>query len=545
MSDSKELKKENEVVTAAAETDVKEKESAVSAPDTKSEVANAQFETEIKETDVSDTQVSEEEYEEAEVAKPKKRFKKRYVIIPLVLLGAGAAAAKFFLFPAKTLPTVTTEAVTLGNIENVISISGNVASAETKTIYADVDGTLSEINVKVGDKVKSGDLLYTYDVEKLELAEKQAELAIKQAKGSYSALYAKAPTTTEDLKYAQGMNTEQLTQRIDQITAEIDAINNKITEKTTRMNKTLSDLNYMIANDYNQNNVSDKAEGYDQYSRKDEDGNELYIQTQKAITEVEFALKNDPEIKAWNDQITALKEEQSHLTTARTAQGSSYVNPGNASSTKAQMEASELTNEDKISRIEAAKEGVKADFNAVVASVDAVEGQTVTTGTKTMTLSNLDDVQVNVQVSKSDLSKIATGQKVDITVNGKSYEGEITKISGTATKNSNGVPVVDTIIKIANPDEDIILGVEANNKIHAQKAENTVVLPYECILTDAKGDYVYTVEDGLVTRKDITIGISNSTQAQVLEGLNEGDQVISTNLDTLIEGTEVQTMPEM
>ena len=40
MSDSKELKKENEAVTAAAETDVKGKESAVSAPDTKSEVAS-------------------------------------------------------------------------------------------------------------------------------------------------------------------------------------------------------------------------------------------------------------------------------------------------------------------------------------------------------------------------------------------------------------------------------------------------------------------------------------------------------------------------
>ena len=265
----------------------------------------------------------------------------------------------------------------------------------------------------------------------------------------------------------------------------------------------------------------------------------------QSIQDVSYALNNDPEIKGWTDQITALKEEQGHLTTARTAQGAAFVNPGSAASTKAQMEATELTNEDKIARIEAAKEGVKAGFNAVVASVDAVEGQTVAAGTKTMTLSNLDDVQVNVQVSKSDLSKIATGQKVDITVNGKAYDGEITKISGTASKNSNGVPVVDTIIKIANPDENIILGVEANNKIHAQKAENTVVLPYECILTDANGDYVYVVEDGLVTRKDIRIGISNSTQAQVLEGLSEGDQVISTNLDTLTEGTEVQTMPEM
>ena len=65
MSDSKDLKKEKGVVSAAPETDVKEKEAPASAPDTKSEVAPQEFETEIKETEVSDTKVYEE-YEEAE-----------------------------------------------------------------------------------------------------------------------------------------------------------------------------------------------------------------------------------------------------------------------------------------------------------------------------------------------------------------------------------------------------------------------------------------------------------------------------------------------
>lgn len=539
MADNKDLNKENEALVKetvspenTAETAVKEKEAAA-------EVASPKFETEIKETAVSDTQVYEDEEEETEIVKPKKRFKKRFVIIPLLLVAGGAVAAKMFLFPTKTLPTVVTQPVELGNIENIISISGNVASAETQVIFADIDGTLSEVNVKVGDKVNEGDTLFTYDVEKLDLAKQQAELAIKQAKGSYSALYAKSPTTTEDLKYAQGMNTQQLTQRIDEIQAQIDEINRKITEKKDRMAKTEEELNKVLK-DYNENKVTDSAEGYNQYSRKDEDGNEMMLQTQYALLDVQYAMSHDPEINAWNNQITALKEESAHLSTARTAQGTSYVNPGTATSTKAQMESSELSNEDKISRLEAAKEGVKADFDAVITAVDVAEGQSVQAGAKTITLANIEDVQVNVQVSKSDLGKISLGQKVDITVNNNSYEGEITKISGTATKNSNGVPVVDTVIKIKNPDQNIILGVEANNKIHAQKAENTVVLPYECILTDAQGDYVYVVENGIVTRKNVKIGISTSTQAQILEGLSAGDQVISTNLDTLTEGAEVQ-----
>ena len=156
-----------------------------------------------------------------------------------------------------------------------------------------------------------------------------------------------------------------------------------------------------------------------------------------------------------------------------------------------------------------------------------------------VTMANLDDVQVALSVSKSDLPKIAIGQNVDITINGKAYTGEVTKISGNATKNSNGVAVVETIIQVTNPDSDIILGVEATNKIHAEKADNTIVLPYEYVQTDADGDYVYVVENGLVTRKDVTVGISTSTDAQIVEGLSEGDEVITSDATMLMEGMPV------
>ena len=126
-----------------------------------------------------------------------------------------------------------------------------------------------------------------------------------------------------------------------------------------------------------------------------------------------------------------------------------------------------------------------------------------------------------------------------IKVNGKAYKGEIEKISGAATKNSNGVAVVDTIIKVTNPDPDIILGVEATNKIHAEKAESTLVLPFEYILTDEIGDFVYVVENGVVARRDVELGITTSTDAEVLSGLNEGDEIIISDASLLTEGMAV------
>ncbi len=496
-----------------------------------------------------------EEYEQHEVAaKPKRKFKKRYVVIGVALLLVAFIVFNSINSAKKAVVMVETKEASLGTIENILSISGTVQSAESKTYFSDVTAPLSEINVKVGDKVAAGDTLYTYDEATLDLSKQTAELAIKQAKGSYNSYW--SGTAAADRKYAEGLTPQQINDRLDAITAEIDALNNKITEKTSRMNQTLTDLQKVQA-DINQNGIADSSEnlfenGNTEYIYRTESGNktdgaynnpsesdrQMSLAVSQSMLDVQYALSNDPEIQGWKRQITALQEEQSHLQTGKAAQ----VNPGTATSAKAQLDSTTLTQEDVISKIDAAKEGVKSDFNGVVTAVSVVEGATVAAGAQTVTLANLDDVEVSVQISKSDLPKIAIGQQVDITINNKPYTGEISKISGTATKNNNGVAVVDTTIKVTNPDSDIILGVEANNKIHAQKAENTLVLPYEYVQTDSEGDYVYVVENGIVVRKNVTIGIASSTEAQIVDGLNAGDKIVTGNYEILSDGMAVVEM---
>ncbi len=486
--------------------------------------------------------------------KKKRKFKKRYILFGVLALGVIGFIIGRINASKNSIVTVETHEVALGNIENILSISGTVESAENKNYFTEITAPLDTVNVKVGDKVKAGDVLCTYDADNLEIQKKGAELAIQQAKGNYSALY--SPVGSADRKYAEGMTAQQINDRLDAITAEIKALQDKITEKTNRVNQTIKDIR-KAQSDINQNGINDSAEGLfengsDSYIYRNESGNkddeghytepteqdrQMSLAMSQTLLDVQYALETDAEIKSWNDQITTLKEEQSHLSSAKAAQ----VNPGSASATKASMEATELTQEDTLSKIEAAKEGIKADFNGVITAMPAtvVEGATVANGSQLFTIANLDDVQVSISVSKSDLPKVSVGEKVDITINGKQYQGEVTKVSGTATKNANGVAVVATTIKVTNPDSDIILGVEANNKIHAQKADDTIVLPYELIQTDSTGDFVYVLENGVVTRKDVTIGISTSTDAQITEGLSVGDQVISSDTSLLTEGMAV------
>ncbi len=510
---------------------------------------------EIKETTGDQVEIYDEDdnVDLTDTPVKKKRFKKRYLVIGAAALIIGAFVVARLNSAKSSIVMVETQEVALGNIENILSVSGTVESAESKSYFSEVTAPVDRIEVKVGDKVKKGDILCTYDQEALDLSQKSAELSITQAKGSYNAMY--SGTAAADRKYAQGMNAQQINDRLDAITEEIDAINLKIQEKTNRLNQTITDLQKTL-NDINQNGIQDSMEGlfsngntdyiYRNESGNKEDGEyteptehdrQMSLAVQQSLTDVQHALNTDEELQAWRRQITDLQQEQAHLQTAKASQ----INGGTAQASKAQLEATELTQEDLLSKIEKAREGIRSDFNGVITAIPAnvVEGATLTNGAAIMTVANLDTVQVAIQVSKSDLPKVSVGEKVDITINGKSYSGEVTKISGTATKNANGVAVVDSIIRITNPDSDIILGVEANNKIHAQKADDTIVLPYELIQTDSTGDYVYVLENGLVTRKDVTIGISNSTDAQITDGLSVGDKVISSDVSILTEGMPV------
>ena len=467
----------------------------------------------------------------------KKKGIKKYLIIG----AAGVIVALLIVrnITSKNAPIpVTTDTVMKGDIEVVVSISGNIASDETKTYYATVSAPLDTFEFKKGDRVEKGDVLYAYDAEDLENEKKKAELNLAQANGNYSGSIEKNNKATDVLV---GNSIHDINTRLDEITAEIDDINNKITEKTTRMNRTLTDLQ-KVSGDVDENGISDSYDVTDKNNapneRTAENGNQMSLEIQNAIAEVQYALQNDPEIQEWNRQITALNEEKAKLSEQASVE-QSRLTSGEKSAMEAQREISELESSSSIKDIEEVEGGVKADFGGVVTEVDAEKGMTTTPGTKLLTIESTDDVRVDIQISKSDIPKIALGQKVDITVNGSTYEGEVAQISGAATNNSSGVPVVNAQIKIKNPDDKIILGVEASNKIHTDKAEGVLVLPFEYIGTDSEGDYVYVIENGVLVRKNVTLGLTNSTDAQIEEGLSEGDEIVTTDISTLEAGTKV------
>ena len=480
----------------------------------------------------------------APLSPEKKRKRRRRIIFAVIAVIAVLAVLLYMRSKNNVITTVETAAVTNGDIEVILSYSGTINSSEEKSYYADLTGVVSEMNLHVGDRVNKGDILYRYDQDDLNLTKEKATLTQEQAEGNYNGSLQRNYISTIN---SNGMSLTQINARIDEITAQTDALNNQINEKTSRMSRTLTDLQ-KTAMDVDQNNISDStdaANGNDApNTRQNDEGHQMSLEIQNAMSEVQYALSYDPEIQSWKNQINALAEEKSKLMEASAAE-TARMTSGDREALDAQKALTELDSTDTIASIEKVESGITSDLSGVITELNVAEGATVTQGTRLITISGTDNVHIDIQISKTDLDKVQIGQAVDITIRGKQYTGEVTKIAGAATKNANGVPVVAAQISIDDPDDNVILGTEANVKIHSEKAEGVLVLPYEYISTDADGDFVYMVgDDSTLIRRDVTIGLSTSTDAEITGGLNAGEKIVTTNADILSEGMTVVVMPE-
>ena len=168
---------------------------------------------------------------------------------------------------------------------------------------------------------------------------------------------------------------------------------------------------------------------------------------------------------------------------------------------------------------------------------------TVTQGMELFTIENTDKASVDVTLSKYDYNTVKEGQSVEITLGDNTYQGTVTKMSHIAVQNEKGTPVISATVSIDNPDEDIFLGVDAKVKIYAASAKNVVTLPVEVVNIGKEGSFCYVIEDGLVTKRNITTGISSEDYVEITDGIKEGEEVIA-DLGDYTEGMEVQAVPE-
>ena len=464
--------------------------------------------------------------------RPKKRHVFRNTVIAAALVIAGLIGYRSFA-ARNVVPTVEAYEVQKGDLEQIVSISGTVTTDEEKSYYAKASVPVETVHVAVGDTVKKGDLLISFDQSQVELMKQTTSLGQAAQTGNYDNSMqqeAKNQADYAEANYLSPILDEQVTF----INDWIQEIQLKITEKQQRMQQTYLEL----------------QAAYAEESRATKPDKDKLDKLQALQYESQIAQNNDPEINAWRKQIEDLQQElvkfQQDKTEMESQQKTSeaqLLNPGAINALNANQQSSSLQTQDTLEHLAEASQGITADFNGVVTELMIREGATPAPGMELIHIASSDAVKVAIQITKADLEKVSLNQDVTVTIAGHQYDGKVSKIAGSATCNAGGMAVVQAEVSLQNPDEYVIIGVEADTDIHAREVKNAVVLPYEYINTDSEGDFVFAIKDGKITRIPVEIGITTDVAVEVTSGLQGGEMVTANLPDGVTEGTTVETVP--
>lgn len=437
----------------------------------------------------------------------KKKRKKRIIAGVAVVVIVGFAVSRM-LTPA-ALPMVSVRSAQVGNIEQSVDASGTVTTEESKTYFSPVSAKVSECKVQAGDAVAAGDVMLVYDAQDLEERQKEAELQNDEAKYTYENTVGKSNKDASEYSRSSH-DVEILEQQVEDWKAEVHALKQYIT-----------DMGCFLREAQNKGHENDVEE----YQNKIDQANNTLMVKEEELADFQSNLSEQKGIKN--------STEDSMLT----ASGKKQIE---ATKDLAALKASQVT--DAVAQV---KDGLKAEFNGIVTGVKAVNGGIVEENGELLTVDSTENVCVKVSLNKSDLEKVKEGQKAAITIVGKPYEGTVTRISRSATKNEKGAALVTAEIHIDNPDQDLYLGVDGKVTIQGNKAENVVTVPIEAVNIGKDGSFVYIVdENGMIEKRIITTGLSSAEATEVKEGLDGTERVVLSVDAGIEEGMQVTPVEE-
>ena len=437
----------------------------------------------------------------------KKKRKKRIIAGVAAVVIVGFAVSRM-LTPA-ALPMVSVRSAQVGNIEQSVDASGTVTTEESKTYFSPVSAKVSECKVQAGDAVAAGDVMLVYDAQDLEERQKEAELQNDEAKYTYENTVGKSNKDASEYSRSSH-DVEILEQQVEDWKAEVHALKQYIT-----------DMGCFLREAQNKGHENDVEE----YQNKIDQANNTLMVKEEELADFQSNLSEQKGIKN--------STEDSMLT----ASGKKQIE---ATKDLAALKASQVT--DAVAQV---TDGLKAEFNGVVTDVKAVNGGTVEENGELLTVESTENVCVKVSLNKSDLEKVKEGQKAAITIVGKPYEGTVTRISRSATKNEKGAALVTAEIHIDNPDQDLYLGVDGKVTIQGNKAENVVTVPIEAVNIGKDGSFVYIVdENGMIEKRIITTGLSSAEATEVKEGLDGTERVVLSVDAGIEEGMQVTPVEE-
>lgn len=475
-------------------------------------------------------------------------------------------------------------AVRKGELQVTISGNGTIQPAASKSITTAVSGKISSINFQNGQQVKAGDLLFTitadslaYDLARSRLELKQAELELANLKTQQRQLQITAPVSG----YVTGVQVstgQEIQKGMTLLTIEDRSkLKTKISFNEAQINQikvgqkaevTVTDLFTTLTGTVTE---------VDRNGRADSNGAKLYDVTveitnpgslspgMKTQVTVQTAAGTETGLSAgtltWAET-TTVRALTGGTVTKLLVDENSYVRKGQLlvslsnDSLVSQIASQELRVEqarlalaqveqqqadtkiyapwDGIVYLSQASSTLSGSSNNSSATTSASNngsgnlqvGDEVKSGQILATLLS-PSLQVVVPVDETDIGKIYTGQKAEITVDAypeRKFAGTVTEIAAQGTV-QNKVASFDVTL-VLDDTTGLKAGMTANVEILVEDKKDALMLPIEAIIERGDRKFVRTERTEAGSLQAVETGLYNETMIEIKSGLKEGDRVV-------------------
>src|SRR5215475_3481412 len=396
---------------------------------------------------------------------PKKKSRKPIVIILLLIIvvGTGVYGVSVMSRPASEIDPSRLTTVQRGDLARSVVAIGKIEPISKVEIKSKANGIIKEIKVQIGDIVQDGQILVELDKENLQARLHEARAALLGAQAN--------------VKAAQ---------------AELDK--NQI-----------------------------EAEGVDvAFARRNRERAE--------------SLAKDGLLPQSNldDSRMAVEMSQNRQRAARAQLSVTQARVSQAEATVAQSEAAVERAEEELSNAT-----IRSPIKGMVLSRDLEIGSPVSSilnlgagATLVMVLGDIREVFVRGKVDEADIGNVKLHQPARIrveTFKERQFDGRVTQISPLGIEKDNVVSF-EVKVSIDNASGELRANMSANAEIVLEEHKGTLVVPEKAITYDAKRNaFVEVPAPGTPTgkeRKAVTLGVSNGTKTEIVQGLTEGQKVI-------------------
>ena len=449
--------------------------------------------------------------------------KKRVLIIlgvRVVIVVAGVIIIGNAQRSAAQASTANTQfgRVTRATLLQTVDSSGSASPLNSLSVGFGTAGTVTKVNVTVGDKVKAGDVLAELDTRDLQLQIAQQEQAFLSQQAAYSLTVQPDPNAVKSAqialdnaaaayKLAQQKYAVNSTDQVALSCDNLDSAKQAYDDAVTAYNAYISNWRVIVNGTYQVSpqkaNLDRAKAAYDQ-----------------ALTNCDLAKSsvNDNNVKSAWVQVQQAKQSLDQL-----------INPSERTlaAAKLQLDQAQTALDQARNQLDDAR--IVAPFDGMVTQVNVVVGGAGSAST-TIGLSDLSQYHVDVLVDETEISQVKVGQKAELTFDALpdvKATGTVMRINPAGTI-SQGVVNYSVRVDLDPLQAALRVDMTSNVRIIIDTHTNVLAVPGGAVRSDTKtGGYYVNVVDasGGAQRVDVTTGFTDGDLTEVSGNLQQGQQV--------------------